>query len=249
MDIRTAKGASINLLGVGTAIAFPGDRITIANEESVLEQSVIGFCNFLSPPNNRRWMVGVIVDNFYIQAIDDSFPGTGGGNRISIGRSDNQIYSLELQNDSNAFFVADFENQKIGIGSTTPDHNLDVLGDVYADTFIIGSGESSNVNESPMIIDASTTQRHSRIASFTLSRTLQISNLTPGREVKIYIRNTNISNRTLTVQASTTTSGFSNVNLSNSGNASVSSFTLAGFSGTAVIWVANIAGDIVGSRS
>jgi hypothetical protein len=124
-----------------------------------------------------------------------------------------------------------------------------IVGIVTATTYTV-SGSSSTVNETPITIDASQVQYHSRIASFTAARTVEVSNLTPGRWVQIYIRNTNASSRTITVSASTTTTGFSNVNLAVSttaGSTSAVSFSLAATSGTAVIWVANIDGDIVGS--
>jgi hypothetical protein len=124
-----------------------------------------------------------------------------------------------------------------------------IVGVITATTYSV-SGNSSTVNQTPVAIDASQVQYHSRIASFTANTTVQVSNLTSGRWVQIYIRNTNASARTITVQASTTTTGFANVNLAVSttaGSASAVSFSLAATSGTAVIWVANINGNIVGS--
>jgi hypothetical protein len=167
----------------------------------------------------------------------------------------------------------------VGIGTTNPTTKLDVSGGITATTFFgnltgtattaqgltgtpnieVGiitattynvSGNSSTVDETPITIDASQVQYHSRIASFTASTTVQVSNLTSGRWVQIYIRNINATARTITVQASTTTTGFANVNLAVSttaGSASAVSFSLAATSGTAVIWVANIDDDIVGS--
>jgi hypothetical protein len=126
--------------------------------------------------------------------------------------------------------------------------NIEV-GIVTATTYNV-SGSSSTVNETPITIDASQVQYHSRIASFNAARTVQVSNLTPGRWVQIYIRNTNASARSITVRASINTTGFANVNLAVSttaGSASAVSFSLAATSGTAVIWVANINGNIVGS--
>jgi hypothetical protein len=348
---------SISLLGVGTPGPLFGDRITIANEDNPIDdQVVLGFYNFNSSTNNKRWITGVKGENFILQALDDSSPGSGGGNLISIGRSDEQLSSLELQNGTERFLIADFNYQKIGIGSgigigttglpgciniggydgnnvyfdvrnvperqiifdtgdtyayyfggsntsvgistrfgfldstnnrniwyyvvntntlhlgpgstsgylvigndevikpkvgigsTSPVYDIDVRGDFYADRYIFGSGTSSTVDETTMAIDASTIQRHCRIVNFTAgTKTFQISNLTPGREVKIYVRNTRSASRTIEVTASTTTTGFSAVNLSASGAASVTGVTLASSSGTAVIWVANIAGEIVGS--
>jgi hypothetical protein len=62
-----------------------------------------------------------------------------------------------------------------------------------------------------------------------VAKTLQISNLTAGRMITVYLRNTNASARVVTIQASTTTSGYANVNLSPAtpGAASVVSVSLA----------------------
>jgi hypothetical protein len=124
------------------------------------------------------------------------------------------------------------------------------VGIVTATTYNV-SGDSSTI-DTIIVVDASQVQYHSRIASFTAARTVQVANLTSGRWVQIYIRNINATARTITVQASTTATGFANVNLAVSttaGSASAVSFSLAGTSGTAVIWVANINGNIVGSVS
>ena len=79
--------------------------------------------------------------------------------------------------------------------------------------------------------------------------TVQFSNLTNGREVKLYIRNTNATARLVNFEASITTSGFAGVDLapgSPQGGASVSGITLSGSTGTAMVWVSNINGTIVG---
>lgn len=143
--------------------------------------------------------------------------------------------------------VVDIDNLKVGIGTTTPSEKLHVIGNISADTYTIGSGTSSTAN-ADISIDAATTQRHSRIASFTTNRIIQISNLTLGREVKVFIKNTNGAvSPVITVQASTTTTGFSNVDMARTpGIASTSTVTLNTSGGAAHIWVANIAGNFVG---
>jgi 2-keto-3-deoxy-6-phosphogluconate aldolase len=67
--------------------------------------------------------------------------------------------------------------------------------------------------------------------------------------VTIYMRNTNASARVITIQASTTTSGYANVNLSPAtpGAASVVSVSLAATSGTAVVKLFNANGSICGA--
>lgn len=238
-------------IGIGTTSELSGDNITIYGSNPQ-----IGLYELDATANNKRWILASGNKELYFQAIDDSSPGSGGGNIIAVGRSGNELSYIQTRSATTGqvFFNFDFFNAAIGIGTTVTQGSLTVTGDVYADRYLIGAGNSSTVGTGSTIIaiDASTTQRHSRIASFDGDKTMQISNLTSGREVKIYIRNTSGSNRTITVQASTTTTGFSNVNLSLTtitNTSSVTSVTLAATNGTAVIWVANIAGNLVGSLS
>jgi hypothetical protein len=94
------------------------------------------------------------------------------------------------------------------------------------------------------------------IASFTASRILNLSNLTSGKSIKIYIRNTNASSRQITIRASTTNSGWGNVLCSRGADTgtvniptAISTISLAATSGAATIWVANVGGTFVGSIS
>ena len=92
-------------------------------------------------------------------------------------------------------------------------------------------------------------------AAFSTGRTLNISNLTAGREITVWIRNTG-SNETITVQASTSTSGYGDVKLADgsttdNGNqgTELTSFTLGdgtGSNGMAEVHVINIGGNFVG---
>ena len=84
---------------------------------------------------------------------------------------------------------------------------------------------------------------------------MNISNLTAGREITVWIRNTG-SNETITVQASTSTSGYGDVKLADgsttdNGNqgTEITSFTLGdgtGSNGMAEVHVINIGGNFVG---
>jgi hypothetical protein len=86
------------------------------------------------------------------------------------------------------------------------------------------------------------------IASLTTTRSLNIINLTAGRFMKIYVRNTNGSSRIVQINASATAEGLAPVNLAaGAGAVSVSQITLAATSGSAVITVWNTgSGTIVG---
>jgi hypothetical protein len=109
---------------------------------------------------------------------------------------------------------------------------------------------SSSTSDASVIVNAAATDLYAHVASFSADRTFQISNLTSGQEVKIYLRNTNASARTITIQASATEADYANVNLApgagTMGAASVSTVALAATSGTSLIYVANIAGVITG---
>jgi hypothetical protein len=113
----------------------------------------------------------------------------------------------------------------------------------------ITHGNSSSGIDGNVTVEADQHNLFAWIASLSAARTLFISNLTAGRMVTVYLRNTNATGRVITIQASTTTSGHANVNLSPSvsGGASVSVVSLAATSGTAVIRVFNANGNICGS--
>jgi hypothetical protein len=109
---------------------------------------------------------------------------------------------------------------------------------------------SSTANSTSVVINAPTTTLYSHIANFTGDPTIQVANLTSGYEVKMYVRNTNASPRVVTIQASETTADYVDVNLApgagTMGAGSTSTVSLASTSGTTLVWVGNINGDIVG---
>jgi len=129
------------------------------------------------------------------------------------------------------------------LNSTTSSLALITSGSVILRTCNFTSG-ATNLNITPNCAISSW------IANFSANRILTISDLTDGKSIKIYIRNVNPFNRQITIQASTTTSGHTNVLCSRgAGQTSTSSVTLAANSGAATIWVANIGGTFVGSIS
>jgi hypothetical protein len=90
-----------------------------------------------------------------------------------------------------------------------------------------------------------------RIAgSFTAGMTLQISNMTQGRFMHIFIQNTNATARIITLTASTTTSGYAapNFTVVGAGGASTNTVSLAGTTGCAYFYVTNVLGTIVAFR-
>ena len=125
-----------------------------------------------------------------------------------------------------------------------------MLGDMAFFSFPFLRGASDTTTTSGvLLIDGAAIERFNYTASMATGVTVRFSNLTNGREVKLYIRNTNATARPVTFEASTTSSGFTAVNLSPGnppGGASVSGITLSGSTGTAMAWVGNIDGTIVG---
>ena len=107
-------------------------------------------------------------------------------------------------------------------------------------------GNTANTTDADFTVDASLYGYASWIVSFTAGRALNVTNLAVGRRAVIYVRNTNGSSRTITVNASATTTGLATVNMAvGAGAASSTTVTLAATSGTAVIYVWNT-GTLVG---
>ena len=108
-------------------------------------------------------------------------------------------------------------------------------------------GTSSATSDSDHTIDAGLYGMYSITASFSTTRSVNISNLTDGRKVIVHMRNTNGSVRTINILASTTTSGFASVNMMNSpGGPSVTAGQIAANSGTLFMTIANINGTLCG---
>lgn len=110
-------------------------------------------------------------------------------------------------------------------------------------------GVGSSGTDADATIDAATTSFYAYIQSASgTARTINISNLTSGRVITLYLRNTNAATKIINITASTTTTGFAAVNMSRgAGQTSATSVTLAATSGTATITVFNANGNIGGS--
>lgn len=131
-----------------------------------------------------------------------------------------------------------------GSGSVVLGTNPTVAGVTY--------GNTSSTSDADATVDASTTTQYAYVQSASgTTRTISISNLTAGRMVQIYLRNTNAAQKIINIQASTTTSGFAAVNMSkgDAGGTSVTAVTLVASSGTAMVTVFNANGTFAGSIS
>jgi len=108
------------------------------------------------------------------------------------------------------------------------------------------TSNKTNTADADLTINASLTQSMYWVASLTTTRRLIVSNLTQGRSVRAYIRNTNATARAIQFSGSTATT-YSGINMAvNAGAASVTQQTIAGSSGTMLVWMENIGGFIVG---
>lgn len=124
-----------------------------------------------------------------------------------------------------------------------------MLGEMAFLNYPFWRGGSSSATSGVVTIDALQYERFNYTASMATGVTVQFANLTNGREVKLYVRNTNATARPVTFEASASTSGYTGVALSPGnppGGISVSGLTLSGSTGTAMVWVGNIDGTIVG---
>ena len=112
----------------------------------------------------------------------------------------------------------------------------------------IDVGTNSATTDSDHTIDSGLYGMYSITADFTTTRSINLSNLTDGRKVIIHVRNTNGSQRTINILASTTTSGFVAVDMMGAtpGAPSVTAANIGATSGTLFITVANINGTFCG---
>lgn len=135
---------------------------------------------------------------------------------------------------------------------TLPTSTDTLVGRATSDTLTNKTyGNSNSTSDADATVDSATTSYYAYVQSTSgTARTINISNLTAGRVIQLYLRNTNAATKQINITASTTTTGFAAVNLSPgsaAGAASVTSVTLAATSGTAVITVFNANGTIGGS--
>ena len=163
------------------------------------------------------------------------------GSTIAFGTGGTVVYTankLSVLASTTSSELASIISDETGTGALVFGTNPTITSPTYAN---LASASDTNI-----VIDAATTDLAALVVSFTTTRSINISNLTPGRRVMLYIRNTNAAARLINILAGTATT-YAAVNLSRSGAASVISFTAAANNGTAVVTVFNAGGTIVGS--
>ena len=89
---------------------------------------VIRFEEADASADNRNWNVGVNGEEFYWQAISDS--GSGGGNLFKMTRVNQALNTFEGQKGGNTWFIVDNLDKRVGIGTTNPTTDLDVVGTI-----------------------------------------------------------------------------------------------------------------------
>ena len=108
-------------------------------------------------------------------------------------------------------------------------------------------GSKTSTADANLTVDAALTQSMYWVASFTATRSLVVNNISQGRQVRVYIRNTNATQRQIIFSGSTTTSGHALVNMAvNAGAASVTTQNIVANNGTMLATIENIGGFIVG---
>jgi len=115
-----------------------------------------------------------------------------------------------------------------------------IMNNSAANTFSV-------TTDANLTIDASLTQSVWWVASLTATRSLIVSNLTSGRSVRVYIRNTNATQRQITFSGSTSTTGHVGINMAiSAGGASALTQNIAGSNGTMLVNMENFGGNIGG---
>ena len=116
-----------------------------------------------------------------------------------------------------------------------------------ASVITVPAMDSNATTSLTQVYSASTYRLIRTSASFSSNVTFQISNLTQGRFVHLFIQNTNGTARTLFIQGSTTTSGYAAPNFTSVGGGAASSnqVVLAANTGCAYIFITNSLGSII----
>ena len=123
------------------------------------------------------------------------------------------------------------------------------LGSMAFADYPFKQASESTIGDSALIqINAPTTDLYSHIADFTIAAAdIKINNLTSGYEMKLYLKNTSASQAiTITISASETGTGHSAIDLAGGGVNDGEVELISGGTGVAMVWVANVAGNIVG---
>ena len=221
-----------------------------------------------STPNKKVTASGLfnVATALGFTGLDSIVSGPAGEAKVQIvasglnGRSDTTISGvisarttisgyLEAPGPAPSLYYPIVSQNDVGSGPNQVPLNS-MLGDMaFANYPFLRGGSNTTTTSGTLTVNASLFERFNYTASMTTGITVQFSNVSIGREVKMYIRNTNATARLVTFEASASGTGYSSINLSLGsppGGASASSLTLSGSTGTAMVWVGNINGTLVG---
>jgi hypothetical protein len=249
----TALSASTGLVTTN-AVHFPifvdANNLTPASEKL---GTIAGY-NF-NPGTTRLELTG----SLFATTITGSLLGTASF-AVTSSRAINantasravQVETVAIATNANFFptFV-DANNGSAGIETLNTDGTYiynPSTNELRADLINNNTGGSkTSTADGNLTIDASLTQSMYWVASFTATRSLVVNNISQGRQVRVYIRNTNATQRQIIFSGSTTTSGHALINMAvNAGAASVTTQNIVANNGTMLATIENIGGFIVG---
>ena len=113
-------------VGIGTT--SPDQKLEVAGNAKLSGTAPILYLEETdASADNKTWVVQASAEELKWSARTDA--GVGGGNNFALTRSAEQVNTFEGRNSGNAWFIVDNANQKVGIGTTSPNRNLSISGD------------------------------------------------------------------------------------------------------------------------
>ena len=169
--------------------------------------------------------------------------GASGSNNIIL-RNTGNVYNLGYIGNASGRIDIGFSNSNSSL-SPLPYLSVTSSGNVGIGTTAPVTLNGADAN---LTIDASITQSVSWVASLTATRSLIVNNLTDGRQVQVYIRNTNATQRQIIFSGSSTTTGHTLINMATPflNGASTTIQNIPATNGTIFPTIRNIGGTILG---
>ena len=126
---------SAGLVGIGTSA--PETRLTVAQGGNFsFELKYTG-----AAADNQRWVIGHAATSMDLTCLTDA--GSGGGNFFRFNRSAQQLQSFQGYQSAVAWFHVDNSTARVGIGTTSPNNNLEVRTTGVTSLQVANTGQSS----------------------------------------------------------------------------------------------------------